>query len=326
VGELRFDPDVAALIAARRAARPVSMHEMGIEGVREMMENALRQPGPEMHAVESRVLAGPYGDLEVRIYTPTPEPIAALAYFHGGGMVMGTLSSYDPFSRHLAKATGATVVSVGYRLAPEYTYPTATEEAYFATEWVAAHASELGTSPDLVGVAGDSAGGSLAAAVCLMARDRGGPEILLQLLMYPGVDRDLTLPSITTYENGPLLTKGDIIWMKAAYLGTGPEPDHPYGVPANAEDLSGLPQAILVTAEHDPIRDGCENYGMRLRDAGVQIALLRYPGVCHGFMSQIDQVARTRLALAEIAGLVKAKVLAGVAARDAHVAGAAGSR
>lgn len=326
MGELRFDPDVAALIESRRAARPVSMHEMGIEGVRQMMENAPRQPGPEMHAVESRVLDGPYGDLEVRIYTPSPAPAAVLAYFHGGGMVMGTLHSYDPFSRHLASATGATVVSVGYRLAPEHTYPTATEEAYFATEWVAAHATELGGDRRLVGVAGDSAGGGLAAAVCLMARDRGGPEILLQVLMYPGVDRDLTLPSITTYEHGPLLTKADIIWMKAAYLGTGTEPDHPYGVPANADDLSGLPPAILVTAEHDPIRDGCERYGMRLRDAGVQTALLRYPGVCHGFMSQIDQVARTRLALAEIAGLVKAKVAAAGAARNAHVADTAGSR
>jgi acetyl esterase len=318
---LRLDPDVAVLVAARAAARGGTLSELGIEGVRTMMETSPRLAGPEMHAVRTRVLDGPYGDLSIRLYTPVAdEVVPVLVYFHGGGMVMGSLDSYDPFARHLAAATGATVASVGYRLAPEHTYPTATEEAYFATSWVYSHADELGGDPALVAVVGDSAGGCLAAAVCLMARDRVGPAIGFQLLMYPGVDRDLSLPSVETYEFGPMLTKADIIWMKAAYLGSGPGPDHPYAVPANTEDLAGLPPAIVVTAEHDPIRDGGERYGARLRDAGVQTALLRYPGVCHGFMSQIDHVARTRVALAEIAGLVKAK-FAAIAPTEARKTG-----
>jgi acetyl esterase len=296
------------LVAARATTRGGTLRELGIDGVRQMMETVPRLPGPDMQSVSTRLLDGPYGDLEVRLYTPSDADVMPLlVYFHGGGMVMGSLDSYDPFARHLAAATEATVASVGYRLAPEHTYPTATEEAYFAASWVSDHAVELGGDPALVAVAGDSAGGCLAAASCLMARDRGGPSIAFQLLMYPGVDRDLSLPSVTTYEFGPMLTKADTIWMKAAYLGNSPGLDHPYAVPANAEDLSGLPPAIVVTAEHDPIRDGGERYGMRLRDAGVQTALLRYPGVCHGFMSQIDHVARSRVALAEIAGLVKVK-------------------
>jgi acetyl esterase len=211
-------------------------------------------------------------------------------------------------------------------LAPEHRFPTATEEAYAATRWVVEHAAELGGNSRLVAVAGDSAGGGLAAAVCLMARDRGGPDLLFQLLMYAGVDRDLDTGSMATYEHGPLLTMADVIWMKAAYLGTSSEPDHPYAVPANASDLAGLPAAIVVTAEHDPIRDGCERYGWRLRDAGVPTALLRYPGVCHGFLTQLDDVARARVALGEIGGLVAAKFEAALADVEAGAALTGGAR
>lgn len=313
---MQLDPDVEALLAARDAAGLPSLQEMGVDGTRQMMESRVRQPGPEMAAVDDAVLDGPFGDLEVRVYTRrhrTPAPL--LVYFHGGGMIMGSVESYDPFARHLAVATDATVISVDYRLAPEYRYPTGTEEAFFATKWVVDHAADFGGDPHLVGVAGDSAGGGLAAGVCLAARDGGGPPLVVQLLMYPGVDRDFTTPSMTTYEFGPFLTKADVIWMKDAYLGTHDEPDHPYAVAANATDLGGLPPAIVVTAEHDPIRDGAEHYGARLRDAGVPTALLRYPGVCHGFMSQIDDVARARVAFAEAGALVQAKFNARTAAR-----------
>jgi acetyl esterase len=320
----RLDDDAAALVAQMEALGRKPMREMDITAVRQVLENAPRPAHvPAMASVEDRTLDGPYGPLPVRVYRPSSDPVLpVVVYFHGGGMVMGSLDSYDAFARNLAAVTGAATVSVGYRLAPEHKFPTGTEEAYFATAWCRQHAREFGGDPDRLGVAGDSAGGGLAAAVALMARDRGGPRLVFQLLMYPGVDRDLSLPSVIEFADGPVLTMDDISWMKTAYLGPegelpGGTPDHPYGVPANASEVSGVAAAIVVTGHNDPIRDGGERYGLRLRDSGVQTALLRYPGVYHGFLSRPEQLARARLALAEIGGLVRAKFACPVGDPDA---------
>jgi acetyl esterase len=261
-----------------------------------------------MESVEDVNLAGPHGPLPVRLYRPSSDPAPpAIVFFHGGGMIMGSIESYDHLARQLSASCSAVVASVDYRLAPEHKYPTATDEAYFATQWIHEYARDLGVDGGRIAVAGDSAGGCLAAAVCLMARDRGGPPVLAQLLIYPGVDRDYETPSIKEFSAGPILTLPDIVWMKDAYLGSGEEPDDPDAVPANCTNLSGLPDAIVVTAANDPIRDGCENYGIRLRDAGVQTALLRYPGVYHGFFSQAHLLRRARVAMTEVAALVRAK-------------------
>jgi acetyl esterase len=303
-----FDSDAAAILERMAAAGSRSLSELGVAGARDLMENMPRPPGPQMESIEDVVLPGPYGPLLVRLYRPSSGEVPpAIVFFHGGGMVMGNVDSYDHLARQLAAACSAVVASVDYRLAPEYKYPTATDEAYFATQWIFEHASEVGCDARRVAVAGDSAGGCLAAAVCLMARDRRGPAILAQLLVYPGVDRDYEQPSIHEFADGPILTLPDIIWMKDAYLGTGDSPDHPYAVPANCADLSNLPEAILVTAANDPIRDGCEKYGLRLRDAGVQTALLRYPGVYHGFFSQGHLLHRARVAMGEVAALMRTK-------------------
>lgn len=296
-------------MAAKMAAAdlpPIS--ERGIEAVRLMMESMARPAGPDMDSVEDLELAGPHGALKVRLYRPLPGGgLPVVVFFHGGGMVMGSVDSYDHVARQVAQSCRAVVASVDYRLAPEHKYPVATEEAFFATQWMADHAETLGGDDRRVAVAGDSAGGCLAAATCLMARDRGGPQLLAQLLVYPGVDRDYGLPSMSQFADGPVLNVPDIVWMKDAYLGTGDGPDPAYGVPANCDDLSGLPDAIVVTAGVDPIRDGGERYGARLRDAGVQTALLRYPGVYHGFFSQSHVLRRGRAALAEVGALMRAK-------------------
>ncbi|WFR72721.1 alpha/beta hydrolase [Prescottella defluvii] len=251
---------------------------------------------------------GPHGPLRLRIYRPVDAPnLPAIVYFHGGGLVIGSIDTFDRLARLLAQASGAVVVSVDYRLAPEHPYPVATDEAYFATLWTSDNAADLDIDPTRIAVAGDSAGATLAAGVTLQTRDEGGVPLVFQLHLYAGIDRDDTKPSVVEFADGPIITAGDFAWTKNLYLGDDPSRDHPYGVPSLAEDLSDLPSAIVVTASHDPSRDGAEDYAHRLRDAGVQTAVLRYPGVAHGFLMHADHHDRARLALAEIGGLMRAK-------------------
>lgn len=302
-----LDPDAAARVAAFGPIPP--MRERGIAAVRAAVEAApLPATLPDMAAVVDRVIPGPAGPIPLRIYQPSNDSAApALVYFHGGGMVMGTNHSFEPLARTLAAVSGATVISVEYRLAPEAPPPAQFDDAYAATEWVAAHATELGVDADRLGVVGDSAGGSLAAAVALAARDRGGPELSVQVLLYPGLDRDMGASSITSMHDAPMLRHDDIVYMHDLADGGVPGHDH-YRVPAYAADLSGLPPAIVVTAECDPIRDWGERYAARLRDAGVQTTLTRYPGIYHGFLMYSHATARGRLAIAETGALLRAKL------------------
>jgi len=303
----QLDPDAATRIASFGAVPP--MRERGLEAIRYAIESApLPESMPEMAKIEDRTAAGPAGQLPLRIYRPVVEAhVPVLVYFHGGGMVMGSNHSFEPLARMLAAACNSVVVAVDYRLAPENPPPAQFDDAYFATTWVADNAARLGFDATRIAVAGDSAGGSLAAAVALAARDRGGPPILCQVLMYPGLDRDLDAPSVRALSDAPLLSLDDIEYMHAlADTGADTAVDA-YRVPAYASDLAGLPPAIVVTAECDPIRDWGERYAMRLRDAGVQTTVTRYPGMYHGFLMRSDATARGRLAIAEIGGLMRAK-------------------
>ncbi|TFV57860.1 alpha/beta hydrolase [Mycobacterium sp. PS03-16] len=302
-----LDPDAAARVAAFGVIPP--MRERGLDEVRRSIESA---PHPEampvMAEIEDRLVPGPDQPIPLRIYRPT-ETVGGpvLVYFHGGGMVLGSNHSFEPLARALAAVSGATVVSVDYRLAPEAPAPAQFDDAYAATTHVAAHAESLGVDADRVAVVGDSAGGSLAAAVALAARDRGGPSILCQVLLYPGLDRDMTCESILSMPDAPMLTRADIDYMhELADRGVTTPPD-PYRFPALAANLTGLPQAVVVTAACDPIRDWGERYANRLRDASVQTTLTRYPGAYHGFLMRSDATARGRLAIAEIGALLAAK-------------------
>jgi acetyl esterase len=302
----QLDPDAAARVASFGPAPP--MRERGIETVRATLESAPRPEMAEMADIEDRVIPGPVGDIPLRIHRPsTAQSAPVLVYYHGGGMVLGTNHSFEPLARALADASGATVVAVEYHLAPEFPAPVQFDDAYAAAAWVSEHAEELGVDPGRLAVIGDSAGGSLAAAVALASRDRGGPPICCQVLLYPGLDRDMAAASIVTMPDAPMLTLEDINYMhELADSGSG-APHDAYRTPAYATDLSGLPAAIVVTAECDPIRDWGERYARRLRDAHVQTTLTRYPGSYHGFLMRSDAVARGRLAVAEIGGLLRAK-------------------
>ncbi len=261
-----------------------------------------------MTSIDNRTAPGPAGPIPLRIYRPTTElKSPVLVYFHGGGLVMGSNHSFEPLARALAAASDATVLSVDYRLAPESPPPAQFDDAYATVEWVAANSDMLDIDASRIAVAGDSAGGSLAAAVALAARDHHGPALCAQVLMYPGLDRDMAAPSITALTDAPMLSHDDIVYMhELVDAGVG-VPHDPYRVPAYATDLTGLPPAIVVTAECDPIHDWGERYAARLRDAGVQTTITRYPGMHHGFLMRSDATARGRLAIAEIGALVRAK-------------------
>lgn len=302
-----LDPDAAARVAS--FGEIASMRQRGLAALRAGLESApLPETMPEMAGVTETLAPGAAGGIPVRIYRPTTVSDApVLVYLHGGGLVMGSNHSFEPLARELAAASAATVVAVDYRLAPEAAPPAQFDDAYAATEWVSRNAGELRVDADRLAVIGDSAGGSLAAAVALAARDRHGPPICAQAVLYPGLDRDMTVASVTSMPDAPLLTRDDIDYMhELVDAGAGP-PTDPDLVPAYAADLSGLPPAIVVTGGCDPIRDWGERYADRLRDAGVQTTVTRYPGMYHGFLMRSDATARGRLAVAEIGALLRAK-------------------
>jgi acetyl esterase len=241
---------------------------------------------PAVAAVEDRVIPGPAGDLPVRIYTPdAPEPRPVIAYFHGGGFVFCSIDTHDGTCRRLANATGAVVVSVEYRLAPEHCFPAATDDCYAATEWVHRNAAELGGDPGRLVVAGDSAGGNLAAVVAQMARERGGPPIAYQLLIYPVIDAACDSVSYSENAEGYFLEKQAMEWFWRQYLGIDCDGTDPLASPIRARDMSGLPPAIVITAEYDPLRDEGEAYADALHAAGVPVTKRRYDGMIHGFVS-----------------------------------------
>lgn len=302
-----LDPDAAARLASFGDIPP--MRKRGLAAVRAAIESVpLPAAMPEMASTTDAAITGPAGPIPVRIYRPTRHSNSpVLVYLHGGGLVMGSNHSFEPLARALASASGATVVAVDYRLAPESPPPAQFDDAYAAFEWVSRNAENLGVDAARLAVVGDSAGGSLAAAVALAARDRDGPPICAQVLLYPGLDRDMAAPSITSLPDAPMLSREDIDYLHGLADGHGGPPDDPYLVPAYAADLSGLPPAIVVTGGCDPIRDWGERYAARLRGAGVQTTATRYPGMYHGFLMRSDTTARGRLAIAEIGALLRAK-------------------
>ncbi|APE15026.1 alpha/beta hydrolase [Mycolicibacterium pallens] len=301
-----LDPDAADRVAALGELPP--MRSRGLAAVRAGLESAPLPDMPPMAAIDDLTAAGPAGPIPLRLYRPTTEAFPpVLVYLHGGGLVMGSNHSFQPLARELAHASGAAVVSVDYRLAPESPPPAQFDDAYAATEWVAAQADTLVLDAGRLAVVGDSAGGSLAAAVALAARDHGGPKITAQVLLYPGLDRDMGTTSITSMPDAPMLRHDDILYMHELVDQGAGAPRDPYQIPAYASDLRDLPPAIVVTGECDPIRDWGERYACRLRDAGVQTTLTRYPGMYHGFLMRSDATARGRLAIAEIGALLRAK-------------------
>jgi acetyl esterase len=237
-----------------------------------------------IEAVEDRHVSGPDGEIPVRIYSPAvARPAPAIVSFHGGGWVIGDLDGYEASCRMIANSVGCVVVSVDYRLAPEHPFPAAPEDAYAATRWAAEHAAELGVDPRRLAVAGDSAGGNLAAVCALMARDRGGPDLVFQLLIYPVTDFSFDTPSYEENAKGYFLEAETMRWYWRQYLRDSADGTDPYASPLRAPDLSRLPPALVITAGYDPLRDEGEAYGRRLREAGVDATVSRYDTMFHGF-------------------------------------------
>ncbi len=258
-------------------------------------------------AVEERQVPGPAGGIRVRIYTPSGKlPAPVLMYFHGGAFCICDLDTHDATCRSLANAAGAVVVSVDYRLAPEAKFPAAPEDCYAATCWAAAHAADIGGDPNRIAVAGDSAGGDLAAVVTLMARDRKGPKLIHQLLIYPVTDHSFDTASYKDYARGYLLTREMMMWFWNHYLARPEDGSMPMASPLRAKSLARLPPATILTAEFDPLRDEGEAYAKRLVEAGIPTSLRRYDGMIHGFFSMPDAIDRARLAVAEAGQALRA--------------------
>ncbi|WHT17607.1 alpha/beta hydrolase [Crossiella sp. CA-258035] len=244
-----------------------------------------------VNPVEVRALSipGPAGapEVDIRVYTPAaePGPLGALVHIHGGGFVIGDLDMAERTALRVADEVGVVVVAMDYRLAPEHPFPAGLEDCYATLEWTAKHAAELGVDPDRIAVGGDSAGGGLAAAVTLLARDRGGPALAYQVLNIPELDDRLSTPSMTAFTDTPMWHRPNAILSWDFYLGDGrrgTEDVSPYAAPARATDLSGLPPAFVAVCEFDPLRDEGLDYAQRLVQAGVSTELHLYPGTFHG--------------------------------------------
>jgi acetyl esterase len=258
--------------------------------------------GPELARVEDLHVPGPAGNVRIRVYAPQPhgsQPLPAVIYFHGGGWVVGNLDTHDAIARHLAHAAGWMVIATDYRLAPEHRFPAALEDAWAVTRGLHQHAA-----PACLVVAGDSAGGALAAAVALRARDAGIP-LRLQVLVYPVLDCDLDSDSYLANAEGFGLTRSAMAWYWDHYCPDPAQRAHPEASPLRAPNLAGAAPALLVVCELDPLRDEGEAYARRLEEAGVPVRLVSYPGMIHGFARMFAVIDRAHDLTREIAGALR---------------------
>ena len=294
---MALDPEVPPILELFEA---LEMPEPGSVPASVMREAFVAPPVEEptpVSSIEDTSLPGPDGPVPVRIYRPSLDSITpVVVYFHGGGWVMGSPEMSDEFARQLCSGSECTVVSVDYRLAPETPFPGGLEDCYAATAWTAENAEALGVDATRLAVAGDSAGGNLAAAVCLLARERGGPAIAHQLLIYPVTDDDFERPSYVDNAEGYLLTRDMMRWFWEQYLADPAEADNPLVAPLKA-DLSGTPGATVITAGYDPLRDEGNALAERLAAAGVPVELRQFPGMVHGFLTLAGGLTQTGVAM-----------------------------
>jgi acetyl esterase len=280
---VNLDPQIAALLDVLDAGFP-PVHTMTGAQARAVIRSRYVPPDePEPVAeVRDEVVPGPGGDIPVRIYCPPGENLPVLVYAHGGGFVFCDLDSHDGLCRSFANDVPAVVVSVAYRLAPEHSWPAAADDVYAVAQ--AAAAGAFGGDPGRIVVGGDSAGGNLAAVTALMARDRGGPALAAQLLIYPVLAADFDTESYRLFGRGYYNPKPAMQWYWDQYAPSVTDRTHPYAVPLRA-DLSGLPPAVLVIAGHDPLRDEALAYASALEAAEVPVTRIQFEGAIHGFMS-----------------------------------------
>jgi acetyl esterase len=285
-------PELQEFLKASASAPPpdprLSIAERREHGHRMLlsMYGSLAAPGAPVARIEEQKIPVDGGSIRARIYTPHGAgPFPAHVFLHGGGFWMGAPEHFDPQSQDLAAGASCVVVSIDYRLAPEHKFPVPVEDCYAGLLWTAAHARELGIDAARISVGGGSAGGGLSAAVALVARDRGGPRLALQVLEIPVVDLTMSQPSVRTNGNGYALDREGMAQYVGYYISRPEDALNPYASPLCAPDLSGLPPALVMTAEFDPLRDEGEAYARRLAEAGVSTTLRRWLGHIHGSMS-----------------------------------------
>ena len=280
-------PQVKALLDAMAQMGGPAMTDLTPDEARTMFAAlAAAQEREGVERVDDRLIPGLAGDIPIRVYTThaaVGEAHGVLVWLHGGGWVIGDLETADPTCRSLARRAGCVVVSVDYRLAPEHPAPAALDDCMSALAWTVENFELLGVDASKVAIGGDSAGGNLAALVCQRVRDEFGPEIDFQLLVYPVTDCTVSTGSYDENAEGYFLTKAAMEWFVGHYLG-GSDPKDPAVSPLHAGDLSGLPPALVITAQMDPLRDEGEAYATRLKEAGVPTEAIRYAGQIHGFM------------------------------------------
>jgi acetyl esterase len=258
-------------------------------------------------SIEDRAVPGPAGEIPVRIYRPAegsgPRPI--VVYFHGGGWVLGTLDTHDDVCRTLVNRSGVLLVSVGYRRAPEYQFPAPLDDCVTAVHWCALRGAEIGGDAGRLAVAGDSAGGNLATAVALRLRDEGGPRLAVQALIYPVTNFGFDSASYREYAEGFGLTRGLMRYFWQSYLASPADGGQAYASPLNAANLSGLPPALILTAQYDVLRDEGEAYAARLAQAGVPVRCTRYLDMNHGFIQLAALCEPALQGIEEIAGTLR---------------------
>ena len=271
---------------AEQGVKPI--HESTPEEVRGLTAglSELYGVGPDMARVEDTTIPVDGGEIAARILVPSASPRGVFIYYHGGGWVIGgNIDEFDTLGRKLAARTGCAVVLVDYRLAPEHRYPVAVDDSYAALEWVHAHLDDIAGAAVPIIVGGDSAGGNLAAIMTQRSRDRGGPPIAFQALVYPVTDADLDNASYTAEENQLMLSRESMVWFWDHYLPDVARRSETDASPLQAKDFAGLPPAIVLTAEYDVLRDEGEAYADRLQEAGVPVDRIRVPGQMHGFFT-----------------------------------------
>jgi len=314
---MALDPAAKTLIDQIAALGGPQLHEMTPVQARESF-NAMAVLGSEpieVAEVGDRRIPGPDGEIPVRVYTPrAASGLPLLVYFHGGGWVIGSLETHDRTCRALARAADCAIVAIDYRLAPEHKFPAAAEDCFAAFRWAVAHAAELGADARRVAVGGDSAGGNLAAVVSQMARDRGGPTPVFQLLVYPVTDSRCESVSFRDNGEGYFLTADSMRWFWEQYLRGSADAANPYASPAHAASLAGLPPALVITAEYDPLRDEGEAYAAALRGAGVSAETRRYDGMIHGFFGMGELLPQGDQAIAAAGEALRAAFAGGGAA------------
>ena len=305
----RLTPEIRAFLEEMEGAGEAPLETLPVAEARQAAADGL---GPwagepeELATVENMIIHGPDGDIPIRIYSPGGmNPSPALVYFHGGGWVVCDLDTHDVICRAIARRSGAVVISVAYRLAPEHKFPAAVNDCYAATKWVAENAARLGIDRQRIAVGGDSAGGNLAAVISLRSRDDAGPPIALQVLVYPVTDlSSLGTPSYREFAEGYGLTASEMAWFREQYLARPEDGSSIHASPLLATDLRGLPPALVITAECDPLRDEGEAYAKRLEAAGVPVQYRCYAGMIHPFFSLSGGVPQAREAIAEVAAAV----------------------